>query len=501
MSRLRGALGAFAIGFIVGVLGLATEWTLSDSQVRVQTITAYGLLSGFVAAGIHAIVALRGRRTPARLAALAASAPMLAFQLGYAINVRLLPGEHYSSLKSLAADVVVLVPIALALLRAGNSRFANSAREALGGTTALAGAALLASSVVTLASTWPSPPKPVHRGGSGTDLVLVVMDSVRRDRLGVYGHSRPTSPRLDALAKEATVFDSAESGGAWTVPSVRVLLQKDADSRVGLAESLAARGYVTACFTDNPHLVPAAPVLEGFDHIARSVGTWRQIIAGTLASEVLERLAPGNDEDLVQRALEWAGAQRGPFFLYVHLMDSHTPYRFPEIDGRPRPGRRVEFPMSHMQLTPDEADGIRARYEGGIRSTDAAVGRLLDSLLQRRGILAIVTADHGESLGEDGRWFHGEAMTQERLAVPLLVFGGGARPARVRTPVGFQAIPAALLAASGGLVAGTILDPAAPPEAALLWQGPATVVPATENPAAGARERLRALGYIGYIQP
>ena len=182
---------------------------------------------------------------------------------------------------------------------------------------------------------------------------------------------------------------------------------------------------------------------------------------GRSSSQLVERLDPGSDDELVRRALDWAATQRGPFFLYVHLMDSHTPYRFPEIDGRRRPGRRIEFPVSFMRLTPDEADEIRARYEGGIRSTDAALGRLFEGLRQRHRLLAVVTADHGENLGEAGLWFHGSEPTPERMAVPLLVMGGGSAAHRVSAPVGFEAIATALLAAAGdGPVAGTILDPA-----------------------------------------
>ena len=500
MSRLRGALGAFAVGFIAGVLGFAIECALGGSRAAPGSVAAYGLLGGFTAGVTHAIVGF-WRQSTARFAALAASAPMIGLQVGYAVNVRLLPGEHYLSGKSLVADVLVLAPIVALVLLAGTSRQIHAARGALGGTTALGGAGLLAASVVGLFAAWPSPPRPIVRSGSGPDLLLVVMDSVRRDRVGAYGHGWPTSPYFDSLAEEATLFQDAHAGGPWTVPSVRVLLRRDGRSSQGLTERLAARGYVTACFTDNPHLVLGSEILHGFDHVERSVGSWRRLIGGTLVSQLVERLDPGSDDELVRRALDWTAKQRGPVFLYVHLMDSHTPYRFPEIDGRKRPGRRIEFPVSFMRLTPDEADGIRARYDGGIRSADAALGRLFDGLAQRPRHLAVVTADHGENLGEAGRWFHGSEPTPERMAVPLLALGGGLRHTRVLVPVGFEAIPTALLAAAGdGPIAGTILDPAPSKEAASQWRplDPAAVIDPGRvgGPSAEARERLRALGYL-----
>ena len=501
MSRLRGALGAFAVGFAVGVLGLAIEWALSGSHLAPEAVASYGLLGGLAAGFTHAIVGLWRHSTTARLAALAASAPMIALQLGYAVNVRLLPGEHYLSAKSLAADFLALAPLVPLVLLGGTSRLAHAARGALGGATALVGAGLLATSILGLAAAWPSPPRPTARAGLGPDLLLVVMDSVRRDRVGAYGHGRPTSPHFDSQAAEGTLFQDAQAGGPWTVPSVRVLLRRDGHSSPGLAERLAARGYVTACFTDNPHLVRGSEILRGFDHVDRSVGSWRTLIGGTLLNQLAERLDSGSDDKLVRRALDWVATQQGPFFLYVHLMDSHTPYRFPEIDGRRRPGRRIEFPVSFMRLTPDEADGIQARYDGGIRSADAALGRLFGGLRQRSQLLAVVTADHGENLGEAGRWFHGSEPTPERMAVPLLVTGDGVQHTRVLARVEFEAIPAALLAAAGdGPVAGTILDPTAIGDSGALSQplppGGVSETGPTGGPSAEARERLRALGYI-----
>jgi hypothetical protein len=166
--------------------------------------------------------------------------------------------------------------------------------------------------------------------------------------------------------------------------------------------------------------------------------------------EVLDRLAPGSDRGLVDRALAWAPRSRQPFFLYVHLMDSHTPYRFPRIDGGRRAGRRIEFPMPGMTMSDEEAQDVIARYDGGILSADAEVGRLLEAAAGwGRPFVAVVTADHGESLGEDNRWFHGTSLAPELLAVPLVVIGDKVAPGRVRDAVGHAAIRATLLAAAG----------------------------------------------------
>jgi arylsulfatase A-like enzyme len=236
------------------------------------------------------------------------------------------------------------------------------------------------------------------------------------------------------------------------VPSIIQILGggPSAPGRSTLAERLAQHGYATACFTDNPHLYSGSPILRGFDLVGRSVGRWRTPIGHTIVGEVVERLHPGLDADLVRKALAWASRRRGPFFLYVHLMDSHTPYRFPPIDGRRQRGRRIEFPVTGMRVTAAEAADVVARYDGGVRSADVQLDRLVRSMQEsRRPFLAVITADHGESLGESDRWFHGQTLAPELLAVPLVVLGEGVVPAGVEAPVSNTAIVPTLLAAAG----------------------------------------------------
>jgi hypothetical protein len=129
------------------------------------------------------------------------------------------------------------------------------------------------------------------------------------------------------LAARARVYEAAYAASSWTVPSVSEILGLGLVERTQketLAEQLAGRGFVTACFTDNPHMRGESSLMRGFDRVERSVGEWRQVLQNIIVSEVVERLAPGDDQHLVDRALSWAGS-KGECFLYVHLMDSHTP--------------------------------------------------------------------------------------------------------------------------------------------------------------------------------
>jgi hypothetical protein len=384
----------------------------------------------------------------ARAGALGALAAFGSLHALYFVNVSLLPGEHYLAWKSLLADVLVVIPMLAGAVSLGRARWAQAVRERWGHIGAAGGAVAIIAGLAAVVAATPHPPVDPDRHGAGPDLVLVVQDSLRADRLQTDSASL-AAPELARLAGQGRVYTSAWAASSWTVPSVARTLAAAAGQGPTLAERLAAHGYRTACFTDNPHLTRGTQLLRGFDRVERSVGVWRAILVGTALGEVFERLAPGNDARLATKATAWLQRQSGPFFLYVHLMDSHTPYRFPPLDGRRRGGRRIEFPMSGMRISGEEADSIRARYDGGVHSADAQVGRLVAALAAReRPFLAVVTSDHGESLGEDGRWFHGRSLAPELLAIPLVILGSGVEPDTVASPVGHAAISTTLLAAA-----------------------------------------------------
>jgi hypothetical protein len=401
-----------------------------------------------VTAAARILLGLIWHRPAARAGTLLVVGSWVAIDLVYIGNVRLLPGEYFLSARSLAFDSLVLLAIAIPLgwlgLRAPAATFRGrwrGARAALGVVLCLcAGAVLISNARATSAN------RPKDR--EGPNLLVIVMDSARRDRFGMYGYSRPTTPSIDALAAHSRIYDAAYAASSWTVPSVHTILQ------AGPAEPavyrLAAKGYRTASFSDNPHLSYRSDLNHGFEELLRSVGSWRIPFRRTVVGEVIERLVPGSDRELVDRVLEWAQTHSQPLFVYVHLMDSHTPYRWPRIDRGKGSGRHIEFPRTGMDITPEEAEDIAARYDGGIRSSDEEVGRLLTAARGwGRPFVAIVTADHGESLGESGRWFHGGTLAPELLSIPLLVIGEGIRPGRVTSPVGHASIVPTLLAAAG----------------------------------------------------
>ena len=448
MLKLERSLIAWAVGALVGSLALLIE-ALGPAVFSWGRLAAYSLAGGAVAWLSRSLLTALVHADSARAGALGAIAAFGSLHALYFVNVLLLPGEHYLSGKSLLVDAVVALPIVAGAVLLGRSGWTQAVRERWGRGLAVLGAGALLVGIAVGIAAAPHPGTDPERRGAGPDLVLIVLDSLRGDRLPVDS-PHPATLELQQHTARGRVFTRAWAASSWTVPSVTRILGADAlGKRPTLPERLAAHGYRTACFTDNPHLASGVPILRGFDRVERSVWAWRGIIPGTALGEAIERVWPGSDEGLATKAIAWMERQPGPFFLYVHLMDSHTPYRFPPLDGRRRSGRHIEFPMSGMRLSPEEADSIRARYDGGVRSAQAQAARLLAGLAARgRPFLAVITSDHGESLGEDGRWFHGRSLAPELLAVPLVVVGDSVEQGEISIPVGHAAIAPTLLAAA-----------------------------------------------------
>jgi uncharacterized sulfatase len=439
---------AWAVGALVGALSLLSEALVTSTAASTSSLAAYSLVGGFVAVASRALLATFMSAPSARVGTLGAVAAFGSLHSLYYLNVYLLASEHFLSPKSLLLDGLVVLPVLAITYSLARHPWAHQVRAAWGAVLAAGGAALLTASIVTLAVTTPDARPESVEPGAGPDLLLIVLDSVRADRAPAQG-LHPATPELSKLHDRARVFSSAWAASSWTVPSVTVMLAAQREKEPTLSERLQALGYRTACFTDNPHLTRGVRLLRGCGRVERSVSQWRAPFHRTAIGATLDRLVPGSDEALAAKAVAWMGAQRGPFFLYVHLMDSHTPYRFPPLDGRRRSGRRIEFPRTGMPLTAHEGDSIRARYDGGVHSADRQAGRILAAAAARgRPFVAIVTADHGESLGESGRWFHGGSLAPELLAVPLIIVGDDIEAGIISSPVGHVAIPSTLLAAA-----------------------------------------------------
>jgi arylsulfatase len=355
---------------------------------------------------------------------------------------------------------------------------------------------------------------------SPTGVVLVTCDTLRADRLGLYGWPGGTSPNLDRLAAEALVYEDAWSTAPLTGPALSALLTGRPPESLGLgdnravlaaaaetlAERLRAEGVETAAVVSNwvlrrrPELVDAG-VQQGFAHFDDEMS-----VSEPSRPHLKERLA-NETTDAALAWLERAPPGR-PFFLWVHYQDPHGPYTPP--GALPDPARAAPD-EAELEVGPDEkgrgalpryqvVDGerrpsvYRARYEAEIRFFDRELGRLLDGLraraLHERALIAF-TADHGESLGERDFYFsHGQHLHRELVQVPMLLRPPGATraPARVRAPVSHLDLFPTLLAFFGldpGPTHGLDLLAEVPPEGRVLPQTLRDTIAATT-----ARHRL-----------
>jgi arylsulfatase A-like enzyme len=282
--------------------------------------------------------------------------------------------------------------------------------------------------------------------------VLVSIDTLRADRLGVYGHDRATSPRIDRLAAEGVFFESAYSHAPKTAPSHMSLMtgvHPDVHGVVNfvgrvnerlsprlptLAEILRSAGYRNAAVTGGGNVDGELGFDRGFEAYEQSGGD-----AATIFGRALERL------DAL--AAPRADGTRAPFFLFVHTYQVHDPYlpppayralftdpgyagrivgdadRLVALAGSDWPAWHRAFWAGVDARSPADLRHLRDLYDACIRFTDDELGRLLDRI-DALGLadetLVVVLSDHGEEFLEHGRFGH-DALFDELLRVPLVV--------------------------------------------------------------------------------
>ncbi|MEN9787372.1 MAG: hypothetical protein RLZZ299_2636 [Pseudomonadota bacterium] len=291
-------------------------------------------------------------------------------------------------------------------------------------------------------------------------VLVVTLDTVRRDRIGPYGHDIAT-PTLDRLAREGVVFDDAVASAPITGPSHLAMFTGRPPVRTGVVangtpigpqplvwEAFRAAGHVTAGFVAGFPVHGRFGWARGMDVYDDDFGdvpglerlllprAWNQLIRRDPARR--ERAA----QAVLARAVPWIRAHRdAPFFVWVHLYDAHGPYHPPdeaELGPPPRRGSPLRLPRAW----PAADRGITSpgwlamAYDGEIRAVDAAIGALLEALGPRRDdVVVAVLSDHGESLGEHDVWFdHGDDLYDPVLRVPWIVRAPGRATPGLRIP-------------------------------------------------------------------
>jgi arylsulfatase A-like enzyme len=325
------------------------------------------------------------------------------------------------------------------------------------------------------------------------NLLLVTLDTTRADHTSAYGYAHDTTPTLRAVAEAGARFALAYAASSSTLPSHATLMSGLAPIGHGvvkngqvlpagvetLAERLRARGFDTAAVVSSFVLDRRFGLDQGFGHwddaLPREQATWRarrwnefELVGG------FDRRA----NHTTDHAIEWLEHGRRPdrpFFLFVHYFDPHAPYLPPApFDAR--------FAAHPPATAPGVAHELAAPYDGEIAFTDAELGRLLARLatlgLAER-TLVVITADHGEGLGQHGVAAHTVNVYEEAVRVPLVLRWPGRIPAGrvIEGPVDAVDVAPTLLALlevaapgapaagrslAGALLRGEALDPEHP---------------------------------------
>ena len=268
----------------------------------------------------------------------------------------------------------------------------------------------------------------------GENLVLVQVDTLRADHLAAYGYGRPL---LDD-GRPWRVVEGYESVSSWTPPStasamtgleiehhgLRWVDQGTPERQISsptLATHFSQAGYRTALFSGSTWMSAITGLDAGFDR-------------ATLSPELY---ATSNLGTLVDDALVWVDKAPGPFLMVLHPMDPHDPYS-PEEQDRGVYAQNVQFDLDDLNQK-DQVDTLLASTSGTEREALVqslgdvydeqllGMGRSLEKLLvglEDRGLLentlVVLTADHGESLGEGDTFHHGATLRQEQLVIPLM---------------------------------------------------------------------------------
>jgi arylsulfatase A-like enzyme len=481
-----GACSALFAGLALVVISafrrLVLHEHISDS-LDTAWMAPLGTLAVFLvpAVPIAAAAILAPRLVPPRLV-------FALFSFLAAWSVLLLFKElHYAAAIILSLGIAWRVSASLASRTDRAMHWARRGVVAMGGVTAILAIVVLvllpAASVRALARL-PAAPE------GAPNILLLILDTIRAEELGVYGYAKPTSPRIDQFAARGVVFDRAITPSTWTLASHASIFTGRRPGELSarwwtpldrtyptLAEVLRDHGYRTAGFAANFYYTGVeSGIARGFLHYEDVVRNRHQVVwSAALARVAMLRAlwnarslravwrsfrrhnmnleAKGRSQKTAERAtgdlLRWLDRQeRGPFFAFINFFDAHEREEPLEPEFN-RFGR-----------------GDRGRYDGFLARIDRAIGSLLDGL-EQRGVLdntiVVITSDHGELFGEHGLSGHGNGLHMPALWVPLIVVHPRTIPAgvRVRNPVGVQDLAATLVELAGvsstTTVAGTSL--------------------------------------------
>jgi hypothetical protein len=455
------ALTAASLATVTMMLALQTVWRVDISNIR--KLLPLGIVSGVVFwACLRWVLSYRdsGRWRFGEVIQYCLL-PALVIGFGNPALDRVMK-THWQIAGINAAGLVLVLLVAVAIYRTRSALVKNVARWLPVGVVVLLAfictakfSSLGATDEVTVGN--PTDNRP--------NIVMIVLDTVRADHLKRYGYSRNTMPVLERWSDEALVFKRAISSAGWTAPAHATFFSGLTVSHHGvhygsgtqvhylnafegvrwLPELLAEEGYHCLAIISNPFATGFG--MRGFDRtIVSDRREWYNATIAGLAdhfsplyrriSEPLRWRMPYLDAkqivDISMRAVPEGGA---PVFLFVNFLDAHSPYNPPpgalkrlgldpgHLYGRYRSYR--EITRAWPSLPEERSQWLADLYDGEMRYMDEQLDRLLSWIDERFGenTIVVVTSDHGEELGEEGRVGHDYGLPQSILHVPMIVRG------------------------------------------------------------------------------
>lgn len=305
------------------------------------------------------------------------------------------------------------------------------------------------------------------------NIIVLVLDTLRYDHLSCYGYHRQTTPFIDSLAREGVVFEQCTATSPWTLPSHVSLFTGTYCSRhrvsfsnitvppslKTLAGWLAQHGYQTLGLSSNTWLRPETGLTRGFDdfYLVNEASVhqrtklqkalfylkkkWRSLFADKGAARTGKMV-----HDWLRRRYD----RKRPLFLFINYLEPHLPYRPPRayrrLYARP-PARQVNqdawaYFAGEVSMTAADFQALAGLYDAEIRYTDDQLRKLWRTL-QEAGVLdeamVVITADHGENIGDHDLMDHQYSLHDTLLHVPCIFWSSAARhplsPARIKHPV------------------------------------------------------------------
>lgn len=306
-----------------------------------------------------------------------------------------------------------------------------------------------------------------HTSETRPNILLIVMDAARATSLSCYGYHRPTTPHLERFAEQCVVYEMAISAAGWSLPAHASIFTGLYPSRHGahdqhkyliaehptMAEVLRSLGYHTSAFCYNEYIGPATGLARGFEEfnpVVERVPSLLRTITRKMHSGVA-RLRGLRDSGAhytnkqVKAALHRLQADERPFFMFLHYDEPHAPYLPPRKYNRYLPGDvssreagqvnqdRWKYFIDPTLMDEQDFEILVALYDAEITYLDSRIAEVL-GWLEESDILdhtmVIITADHGENVGDHQMMGHAYCLYDTLLHVPLII----RYPGRIATP-------------------------------------------------------------------